>query len=113
MQVDSFYAFYLYCTSSLVVGFMEITIAYFHPLLHPDVAKRDFDQIRSAGAGSIVYAIHEQEEQRWPRDLERGMRLVQDAGLKIHLSLARYGNLCAGTSIVPSGYPYIPPESRL
>src|SRR5438876_10802065 len=92
---------------------MEITVAYFHSLLHPDVAKRDFDQIRSAGAGSIVYAIHEQEEQRWPRDLERGMRLVQDAGLKIHLSLGRYGNLFAGPSLVPSWYTFRHPQSRV
>ncbi len=92
---------------------MDITIAYFHPLLHPEVAKHDFDQIRSAGAGSIVYAIHEQEEQRWPRDLERGLRLVQDAGLKMHLSLGRYGNLFAGPSLMPSWYTFRHPQSRV
>jgi hypothetical protein len=108
-----FYPFYLYCTSSLLVRIMEITVAYFHPMLHPDIAKRDFDQIRSAGAGSIVYAIHEQEEQRWPRDLERGMRLAQDAGLKIHLSLGRYGNLFAGPILMPSWYTFRHPQSRV
>src|SRR5438874_6244592 len=114
MQVDSSLSIFpVMLFISLVVGFMEITVAYFHPLLHPDVAKRDFDQIRSAGAGSIVYAIHEQEEQRWPRDLERGMRLVQDAGLKIHLSLGRYGNLFAGPSLVPSWYTFRHPQSRV
>src|SRR6266568_2785265 len=114
MQVDSFLSILpVLLFISRMVGFMEITIAYFHPLLHPDVAKRDFDQIRSAGAGSIVYAIHEQEEQRWPRDLERGMRLVQDAGLKIHLSLGRYGNLFAGPSLVPSWYTFRHPQSRV
>ena len=45
---------------------MDITVAYFHPLLHPEVVRRDFEQIRAAGATSIVYALHEQEEQRWP-----------------------------------------------
>ncbi len=114
MQVDSYLSILpVLLFISRMVGFMEITIAYFHPLLHPDVAKRDFDQIRSAGAGSIVYAIHEQEEQRWPRDLERGMRLVQDAGLKIHLSLGRYGNLFAGPSLVPSWYTFRHPQSRV
>lgn len=92
---------------------MDITVAYYHSLLHPEVAKRDFDQIRSAGAGSILYAIHEQEEQRWPRDLERGMRIAQDAGLKIHLSLGRYGNLFAGPALMPSWYTFRHPQSRV
>ncbi len=48
---------------------MDITIAYFHPLLHPETVKRDFDRIRAVGAGSIVYAVYEQEEQRQRRDL--------------------------------------------
>ena len=60
---------------------MDITVAYFHPLLHAEVVKHDFEQIRATGAGSIVYAIHEQEAQRWPRDLERGLRQAQDVGL--------------------------------
>ncbi len=92
---------------------MDITVAYYHPLLHPDVAKRDFDHIRSAGAGNILFAIHEQEEQRWPRDLERGMRIAQDAGLKVHLSLGRYGNLFAGPSLIPSWYTFRHPQSRV
>jgi hypothetical protein len=82
-------------------------------LLHPDAAKRDFDQIRSAGAGSIVYAIHELEEQRLPRDLERGLRLAQDTGLKVHLSLGRYGNLFAGPSLMPSWYTFRHTQSRV
>jgi hypothetical protein len=92
---------------------MEITVAYFHPLLHPETLKHDFDQIRAAGAGSIVYAIHEQEAQRWPRDLERGLRQARDAGLKVYLSLGRYGNLFAGPSLVPSWYTFHHPKSRV
>ena len=92
---------------------MDITVAYYHPLLHPEAAKRDFDQIRSAGAGSILYAIHEQEEQRWPRDLERGMLIAQDAGLKVQLSLGRYGNLFAGPTLMPSWYTFRHPQSRV
>ncbi len=92
---------------------MDLTIAYFHPFLHPEVVKRDFDAIRAAGAGSIVYAIHEQEEQRWSRDLERGFSLAQDAGLKVYLSLGRYGNLFAGPSLVPSWYTFRHPQSRV
>ena len=49
---------------------MDISVAYFHPLLHPEIVKHDFDRIRATGAGSIVYAVHEQEQQRWPHDLE-------------------------------------------
>ena len=92
---------------------MDIVVAYFHSLLHPEVVKRDFDLLRISGAGSIVYAIHEQEVQRWPRDLERGFRLAQDAGLKVYLSLGRYGNLFAGSSFVPSWYTFHHPESRV
>ncbi len=92
---------------------MDITIAYFHPLLHPETVKRDFDRIRAAGAGSIVYAIYEQEEQRQRRDLERGLRLAQDVGLKVHLSFGRYGNLFAGPSLMPSWYTFRHPHSRV
>jgi hypothetical protein len=92
---------------------MDITVAYFHPLLHPETVKRDFSRIRAAGAGSIVYAIHEQEEQRLRRDLERGLRQAQDAGLKVHLSLGRYGNLFAGPALVPSWYTFRHPHSRV
>jgi hypothetical protein len=92
---------------------MDITIAYFHPLLHPEAVKRDFEQMRSAGAGSIVIAIYEQEAQRWPRDLERGLRQAQDLGLKVYLSLGRYGNLFAGPSLVPSWYTFQHPNSRV
>lgn len=92
---------------------MDITIAYFHPLRHPDTVKQDFEQIRATGAGSIVYAVHEQEAQHWPRDLERGLRQAQDAGLKVHLSLGRYGNLFAGPSLMPSWYTFHHPNSRV
>src|SRR5437773_2546523 len=92
---------------------MDITVAYFHPLLHAEVVKHDFEQIRAMGAGSIVYAIHEQEAQRWPRDLERGFRQAQDAGLKVYLSLGRYGNLFAGPLVVPSWYTFHHPKSRV
>ena len=46
---------------------MDITLAYFHSLLCPEVVKQDFQSIRATGAGSIVYAIAEQEEQRLAR----------------------------------------------
>ncbi|GHO73742.1 hypothetical protein KSD_15130 [Ktedonobacter sp. SOSP1-85] len=92
---------------------MDITVAYFHPLFHPEMVKRDFEQIRAAGANSIVYAVHEEEEQRWGKDLERGLRQAQDAGLKIILSLGRYGNLFAGPSHMPSWYTFRHPQSRV
>src|SRR5690349_5007689 len=92
---------------------MDITVAYFHPLFHPEAVKRDFEQIRAVGAGSIVYALHEQEEPRWPRDLERGFRLAQQAGLKVHLSLGRFGNLFAGPSLMPSWYTFRHPQSQV
>ncbi|GCE13475.1 hypothetical protein [Tengunoibacter tsumagoiensis] len=90
---------------------MDITVAYFHPLFHPETVKRDFEQIRAVGATSIVYALHEQEEQRWPYDLERGLRLAQDAGLKVSLSLGRFGNLFAGPIFMPSWYTFRHPQS--
>lgn len=92
---------------------MDITVAYFHPLFHPEMVKRDFEQIRASGANSIVYAVHEEEEQRWGKDLERGLRQAQDAGLKIILSLGRYGNLFAGPSHMPSWYTFRHPQSRV
>ncbi len=92
---------------------MDLTVAYFHSFLQADVVKRDFERIRSNGANSIVYAIHEQEEQRWPRDFERGLRQAQDAGLKVYLSLGRFGNLFAGPSFVPSWYTFRHPQSRV
>src|SRR5947209_16401253 len=108
-----FFSLFVCSTLCYLVGIMDITIAYFHPLHHPDVVKHDFDQIRAAGAGSIVYAIHEQEAQRWPRDLERGLRLAQDAGLKVYLSLGRYGNLFAGPALMPSWYTFHHPDTRV
>jgi len=95
------------------VGAMDITIAYYHPFFRFDVVKHDFEQIRAVGAGSIVYAIHEQEETRYLRDLERGFRLAQDAGLKVYLSLGRFGNLFAGPSLMPSWYTFRNPQSRV
>jgi hypothetical protein len=92
---------------------MDITIAYFHALLHPEVLRQDFEQIRSTGANSIVYAVHEQEEQRGPRDFERGLRQARDAGLKVHLSLGRFGNLFAGPALMPSWYTFRHPQSRV
>jgi hypothetical protein len=92
---------------------MDITVAYFHPLLHADVVKQDFEQIRAAGASSILYAIHEQEEQRLQRDMERGLRQAQDAGLKVHVSPGRHGNLFAGPSFVPSWYTFRHLQSRV
>ncbi len=92
---------------------MDITVAYFHPLLHPETVKRDFDQIRSAGATSIVYAIHEQEAHRLEHDLERGLRQAQDVGLKVYLSMGRYGNLFAGPLLMPSWYTFHHPKSRV
>ncbi|GHO83079.1 hypothetical protein [Dictyobacter formicarum] len=90
---------------------MDITVAYFHPFFHPEAVKRDLEHIRASGANSIVYAIHEQEEQRWPRDFERGLRIAQDAGLKVYLSLGRFGNLFAGPTFMPSWYTFRHPQS--
>ncbi|WP_149400123.1 hypothetical protein [Dictyobacter arantiisoli] len=95
----------------LAVKIMDITVAYFHPLFRQDVVKQDFAQIRAAGATSIVYAIHEQEEQRWPRDLERGLQLARDAGLKVYISPGRFGNLFAGPVYMPSWYTFRHPQS--
>ncbi len=92
---------------------MDITVAYFHSLFHPETVKRDFDQIRACGATSIVYAVHEQEGQRLGRDLERGLRQAQDAGLKVYLSLGRHGNLFAGPVLMPSWYTFHHPKSRV
>jgi len=92
---------------------MDITVAYFHPLLHPEIVKHDFERIRATGAGSIVYALHELEQQRWPRDLKRGFCQARDAGLKVHLSFGRYGNLFAGPSLIPSWYTVRHPQSRV
>jgi hypothetical protein len=108
--------YFLYCLLLLVssmTGQMDITVAYFHPFLHFDVVKQDFDHIRAAGAGSILYAIHEQEDQRLQRDLERGLRQAQDAGLKVYVSPGRHGNLFAGPSFVPSWYTFRHPQSRV
>ncbi|TMC20184.1 MAG: hypothetical protein E6J34_13475 [Chloroflexi bacterium] len=92
---------------------MDITVAYFHPLFHPDAVRRDFEQIRALGASSIIYAIHEQEEQRWSRDLDRALRMAQEVGLKVIFSLGRYGNLFAGPSFMPSWYTFRHPDSRV
>jgi hypothetical protein len=92
---------------------MDITVAYFHSLLHPGVVKHDFDSIRATGAGSIVYAVHEQEQLRWPHDLERGFRQAQEVGLKVHVSFGRYGNLFAGPTYIPSWYTFRHPQSRV
>lgn len=92
---------------------MDITVAYFHPFFHPEAVKRDFEQIRAVGAGNIVYALHEQEEPRWPRDLERGFQLAQQAGLKVSISLGRFGNLFAGPSLMPSWYTFRHPQSQV
>ncbi len=94
-------------------GLMDIIVAYFHPLHHPEIVKRDFEQIRAAGASTIIYALHEQEEPRWTRDLERGLIQAHDAGLKVYLSLGRYGNLFAGPSFMPSWYTFHHPQSRV
>jgi hypothetical protein len=109
----------MFCTMLLhpgkiiLVGAMDITVAYFHPLFHPDAVKRDFEQIRASGATSIICAVHEQETQRWPRDMERGFRLAQDMGLKVYLSLGRHGNLFAGSALIPSWYTFQHPHSRV
>lgn len=92
---------------------MDITVAYFHPLFHPDAVKRDLEQIRAAGGTSVVFAIQEQEEQRWPRDLERGLQQAQEIGLKVHISLGRFGNLFAGPALMPSWYTFRHPQSQV
>ncbi|GER82172.1 MAG: hypothetical protein IMW90_09905 [Thermogemmatispora sp.] len=92
---------------------MDITVAYFHSLFHPDLVKRDFEQIRAAGASSIVYSILDEERHYWPRDLERGLLLAQDVGLKVYLSPGQHGNLFATPSPAPSWYTFHHPESRV
>lgn len=92
---------------------MDITIAYFHPFFHPEVVKRDFEEIRAAGANNLVCALHEQEEQRWSRDLERGLRLAHDVGLKVYLSPGRFGNLFAGPTFMPSWFTFHHLQSRV
>ncbi|MBO0782013.1 MAG: hypothetical protein J2P37_24600 [Ktedonobacteraceae bacterium] len=92
---------------------MDITVAYFHSFFRPEVTKRDFEQIRSVGATNVVFAVHEQEEMRYSRDLERALRQALDAGLNIHLSLGRFGNLFAGPSLMPSWYTFRHPQSRV
>ncbi len=92
---------------------MDITIAYYHPFFHADVVRRDFEQIRATGATSIVYAIHEQEETRYIHDFERGFSQAHEAGLKVYLSLGRFGNLFAGPSLMPSWYTFRNPQSRV
>lgn len=95
------------------MGLMDITVAYFHPFFHPETVKRDFERIRATGATNIVYAIHEQEEQRWARDLERGLQIARDLGLRVFLSLGRYGNLFAGPAHTPSWFTFRNMESRV
>ena len=92
---------------------MDITVAYFHSLLRPEIVKQDFAAIRSTGANTLLYAIHEEEEQRWPRDFARGLRQAKEAGLKVHLSLGRFGNLFAGPQLAPSWYTFRHPQSRV
>lgn len=96
-----------------MVGLMDITVAYFHAFFRPEIVKQDLESIRATGANSIVCTIHEQEEQRWPRDFERGLLQARDAGLKVHLSLGRFGNLFAGPALVPSWYTFRHPQSRV
>ena len=92
---------------------MEVTVAYYHPFFHEDIVRRDFEQIRAAGASSIIYAIHEQEETRYMRDLERGLHQAHQTGLKVYLSLGRFGNLFAGPTLMPSWYTFRNPQSRV
>lgn len=92
---------------------MDITVAYFHSLFHPECVKHDFEQIRSTGASNIVLALHEQEEQRWPRDFTRGLQIAQEHGLKVHISLGRFGNLFAGPLLMPSWYTFRHPQSQV
>jgi hypothetical protein len=92
---------------------MDITVAYLHPLFHPDLVKRDFEQIRAVGASSIVYSIQEEEQLYWPRDLERGLQLAQDLGLKVYLSPGQHGNLFASPFPAPSRYTFRHSESRV
>jgi hypothetical protein len=99
--------------TACLVSVMDITVAYFHPLFHPDIVKRDFEKIRAAGAGTIVYSIQDEERHYWPRDLERGLSLAQDLGLKVYLSPGQHGNLFAAPSLAPSWYTFHHPESRV
>jgi hypothetical protein len=42
-----------------------------------------------------------------------GLLQARDAGLKVHLSLGRFGNLFAGPELVPSWYTFRHPQSRV
>ncbi len=92
---------------------MDITVAYFHSLFHLEAVKRDFEQIRAMGANAVVYAMHEQEERRWSRDLERLLQTAQECGLKVYLSPGCFGNLFAGPALAPSWYTFRHPESQV
>jgi hypothetical protein len=61
----------------------------------------------------ILNKFAQQEEPRWPRDLERGFRLAQQAGLKVYMSLGRFGNLFAGPALMPSWYTFHHPQSQV
>ncbi|HEU5199925.1 MAG TPA: hypothetical protein VFU32_09820 [Ktedonobacterales bacterium] len=92
---------------------MEIIVAYFHPLLNPDTVARDFDEISLAGAHAVLCALHEQDVQRWPKDLERGFSLAHEMGLKLYVSLSRHGGIFSGPQLIPSWYPFRHPQTRL
>lgn len=92
---------------------MDITVAYFHPLFDAEKVRRDFAELRSIGATTLIFAIHEQEDNRYQRDFERGFRQAQDAGLNVVISLARFGNLFAGPSLLPGWYTFRHPQSRV
>src|SRR5438270_13212893 len=79
--------------SYFLVGAMDISIAYFHPLHHPGVVMQHFDQIRAGVAGNIFYAIFVQDPHRWLFDLYRGLSQAEGAGLMVYVVLVRDSSL--------------------
>jgi hypothetical protein len=92
---------------------MESIVAYYHPFWHPGHLERDLRDIQQSGAGTVLFAIHEEDAQRWPRDLARGLHLARSAGLRVYASLARYGGIFGGPHLVPSWYTFRHPETRV
>jgi hypothetical protein len=92
---------------------MESIIAYYYPFWHPGHLEHDLREIQQSGATAVLFAIHEEDVHRWPRDLARGLNLPRTLGLRVYASLARYGGIFNGPHLVPSWYTFRHPETRV
>jgi len=99
--------------AAIIPCIMESIVAYYHPFWHPGHLERDLKEIQQSGASAVLYAIHEEDTQRWPGDVARGLHLAHDVGLRIYASLARYGGIFGGPHLVPSWYTFRHPETRV